>query len=186
MVVFFSKRSIIVILLGEFYSKGGLDMLKSLQTKKHLHHWNKKAKSFKRNVMGNSKLALAGLVAAGFSALSTGKKVFGNIISFTTGTSNKHVTNKGDNRMKKSTALTILVVFAAIAGALAALYCYILRREKELDEYEQLLFSEDFNDEISADFLNDDQVEEDNAAPEAKTTTEPQKDTKKVDAPAKA
>ena len=54
--------------------------------------------------------------------------------------------------MKKSTLVALLVVLAAVAGALGALYFYVLRREKELDEYEQLLFSEDFNDELPADF----------------------------------
>lgn len=49
--------------------------------------------------------------------------------------------------MKKSTAAAILVLFAAIAGALSAAYLYLRRREKELDEYEQLLFSEDFSHE---------------------------------------
>ena len=49
--------------------------------------------------------------------------------------------------MKKSTFVAILVFFAAIAGALAAVYFYLRRRESELDEYEQLLFSEDFSHE---------------------------------------
>ena len=46
--------------------------------------------------------------------------------------------------MKKSTFVAILIALAAVAGILGALYVYVLRREKELDEYEQLLFSEDF------------------------------------------
>lgn len=49
--------------------------------------------------------------------------------------------------MKKSTLIAWVAFFSAIAGALAAAYYYIQRREKELEEYEQLLFSEDFNDE---------------------------------------
>ena len=49
--------------------------------------------------------------------------------------------------MKKSTFAAILVFFAAVAGALAAVYFYLRRRESELDEYEQLLFSEDFSHE---------------------------------------
>lgn len=49
--------------------------------------------------------------------------------------------------MKKSTFAVILVFLAAVAGALAAAYMYIQRREKELDEYEQLLFSEDLDEE---------------------------------------
>lgn len=49
--------------------------------------------------------------------------------------------------MKKSTFAAILVFFAAVAGVLAAVYFYLRRRESELDEYEQLLFSEDFSHE---------------------------------------
>ena len=51
--------------------------------------------------------------------------------------------------MKKSTFAAILVFFA-IAGALTAAYMYLRRREAELDEYEQLLFSEDFSHEEPA------------------------------------
>ncbi len=47
--------------------------------------------------------------------------------------------------MKKSTFAAILVFLSAAVGALVAAYMYIQRREKELDEYEQLLFSEEFN-----------------------------------------
>ena len=50
--------------------------------------------------------------------------------------------------MKKSTLISLLVALAAVAGVLGALYVYVLRRERELDEYEQLLFSEDFNDDL--------------------------------------
>lgn len=50
--------------------------------------------------------------------------------------------------MKKSTFAAILAFIAAATGALVAAALYIRRREKELDEYEQLLFSEDFNDSI--------------------------------------
>ncbi len=53
--------------------------------------------------------------------------------------------------MKKSTVIALFVALAAIAGVLGVLYCYVLRREKELDEYEQLLFNEDFAD----DFIDD-------------------------------
>ena len=44
--------------------------------------------------------------------------------------------------MKQSTFAAIIVFLAAATGALAAAWMYIRRREKELDEYEQLLFSE--------------------------------------------
>ncbi|MDL2219378.1 phosphatase [Ruminococcaceae bacterium OttesenSCG-928-O06] len=50
--------------------------------------------------------------------------------------------------MRKSTVVALFVALAAVAGVLGALYVYILRRERELDEYEQLLFSEDFNDDL--------------------------------------
>ena len=49
--------------------------------------------------------------------------------------------------MKQSTFAAIIVFLAAATGALAAAWMYIRRREKELDEYEQLLFSEDFDEE---------------------------------------
>ncbi|NLW78069.1 MAG: phosphatase [Ruminococcaceae bacterium] len=55
--------------------------------------------------------------------------------------------------MKKSTVVALLVALAAVAGILAALYFYVLRRERELDEYEQLLFSEDFDDDLMDDDL---------------------------------
>ena len=50
--------------------------------------------------------------------------------------------------MKKSTFAAILVFFAAIAGALGAAFFYLRRSEEELDEYEQLLFSEDYSEEM--------------------------------------
>lgn len=61
--------------------------------------------------------------------------------------------------MRKSTILAWVALFSAIAGALAAAYFYIQRREQELDEYENLLFSEDFCNETPAD--NDDNIDED-------------------------
>ena len=45
--------------------------------------------------------------------------------------------------MKKSTFGTILAFLFAAAGALTAAALYLRRREKELDEYERLLFGED-------------------------------------------
>ena len=49
--------------------------------------------------------------------------------------------------MKKSTLVAIIACLSAIAGALGAMFLYLRRREAELDEYEQLLFSEDFSEE---------------------------------------
>lgn len=50
-------------------------------------------------------------------------------------------------KMKKSTMVTLLALLAALAGALGAGYLYLLKRERELDEYEEMLFSEDFSHE---------------------------------------
>lgn len=47
--------------------------------------------------------------------------------------------------MKCSTLVAILVFLASAVGALTAAWLYIRRREKELDEYEQLLFSDDLD-----------------------------------------
>lgn len=49
--------------------------------------------------------------------------------------------------MKKSTMITLLSLLAALGGALVAGYLYLMKRERELDEYEQMLFSEDFSHE---------------------------------------
>ena len=48
--------------------------------------------------------------------------------------------------MKKSTFGAVLAFFFAAAGALTAAALYLYHREKELDEYERLLFS-DFQDD---------------------------------------
>lgn len=45
--------------------------------------------------------------------------------------------------MKKSYLIAVIAALAAVAGALAAVAVYLHRREKELDEYERLLFGED-------------------------------------------
>lgn len=48
--------------------------------------------------------------------------------------------------MKKSTFGAILAFLFAAAGALTAVALYLRRREKELDEYERLLYSDDGDD----------------------------------------
>ena len=45
--------------------------------------------------------------------------------------------------MKKSTFGAILAFLFAAAGALTAAALYLRRREKDLDEYERLLYSDD-------------------------------------------
>lgn len=53
--------------------------------------------------------------------------------------------------MKKSTFGAALAFLAVAAGALTAVAIYLYRREKELDEYEQLLFSDDGEDYADED-----------------------------------
>ncbi|MDL2324588.1 hypothetical protein LJC61_05490 [Ruminococcaceae bacterium OttesenSCG-928-A16] len=125
------------------------------QTKKRLQAAVKKAQAAQKSVFKGSKLAVAGVMAAGLAALNSGKQAFSAAMDFKEEVLQKNKKTKGEISMKKSTFVTLLVVFAAIAGALGALYFYVLRREKELDEYEQLLFSEDFNDEIPAEYTED-------------------------------
>ena len=48
--------------------------------------------------------------------------------------------------MKKSTFGAILAFLFSSAGALTAAALYLRRREKELDEYERLLYSDDGDD----------------------------------------
>lgn len=53
--------------------------------------------------------------------------------------------------MKRSTFAAAVVFLAAAVGALTAAWLYVRRREKELDEYEQLLFSEDYEEDPAAE-----------------------------------
>lgn len=105
-----------------------------------------------KTLRGAGKALMAGAAAAALVAGNLGK-AFKNTASDFKG----HVTGTTSKKteevitMKKSTVVGLLVVLAAIAGALGALYMYVLRREKELDEYEQLLFSEDFDDDMMYD-----------------------------------
>lgn len=48
--------------------------------------------------------------------------------------------------MKKFTFGAVLAFLFAAAGALTAAALYLYHREKELDEYERLLFSDDYDD----------------------------------------
>ena len=62
--------------------------------------------------------------------------------------------------MKKSTFGAALLFLAAAVGVLTAVALYLRRREKELDEYEKLLFSDEYDDEDEADDdAEDDEVE---------------------------
>ena len=48
--------------------------------------------------------------------------------------------------MKKTTFGAVLAFLFAAAGALTAAALYLYHREKERDEYERLLFSDDYDD----------------------------------------
>lgn len=60
--------------------------------------------------------------------------------------------------MKKSTFGAVLAFLFAAAGALTAAALYLYRREKELDEYERLLFNDEYEDED--DYTDDEPVYE--------------------------
>lgn len=60
--------------------------------------------------------------------------------------------------MKKSTFGAVLAFLFVAAGALTAAALYLYRREKELDEYERLLFNEDEYEEDDEDDYSDDAV----------------------------
>ncbi len=45
--------------------------------------------------------------------------------------------------MKKSTLLSLIIILSALIGAVSAMYIYLMKREKELDEYERILFEGD-------------------------------------------
>ncbi len=65
---------------------------------------------------------------------------------------NKQFKKPEDNIMRKS--ITIALILAAIAGALVTVYFYLARRERELNEYEEILFSDDLGDIPSGDFAD--------------------------------
>jgi hypothetical protein len=109
----------------------------------------KNLRELHKRLGGAGKGLLAALTGTAIIMGSAGKTVK----SKTAGLKNSafHYNNKKygeDITVKKSTVVAIFVALAAVAGVLAALYFYVLRREKELDEYEQLLFSEDFSDDL--------------------------------------
>ncbi len=60
--------------------------------------------------------------------------------------------------MKKSTFGAVLAFLFVAAGALTAAALYLYRREKELDEYERLLFNEDEYEDDDEDDYGDDTV----------------------------
>ena len=71
--------------------------------------------------------------------------------------------------MKKSCLIAVFAALAAVAGALVAVAVYLRRREKELDEYERLLFGED--EAVPAD------VDDTDAAPATEAVEQADEDT---------
>lgn len=57
--------------------------------------------------------------------------------------------------MKKSTFGAVLAFLFAAAGALTAAALYLYRREKELDEYERLLFSDEYDEDDEDETYDD-------------------------------
>lgn len=78
--------------------------------------------------------------------------------------------------MKKSTFGAMVVGLAAATGALAAGAIYLYRREKELDEYEKLLFSDEFNDSVpeeKPEGKDNEETEEDEPEVEVEISLQP-------------
>lgn len=72
--------------------------------------------------------------------------------------------------MKKSTFGAALAFLAAAAGVLTAIALYLRRREQELDEYEKLLFSDEYDDE------DEDDAQDDTASADAEPMADPDAD----------
>lgn len=72
--------------------------------------------------------------------------------------------------MKKSTFGAVLAFLAAAVGALTAVALYLRRREKELDEYERLLYSDDYSEDEDDDTIYEPIA--DDSADAADATTE--------------
>ncbi len=71
--------------------------------------------------------------------------------------------------MKKSTFGVALAFIAAAAGVLTAVALYLRRREKELDEYERLLYSDnEYDDDEDEDTIYE-PIDTEPAKPEEET-----------------
>lgn len=71
--------------------------------------------------------------------------------------------------MKKSTFGAVLAFLFAAAGALTAAALYLYHREKELGEYERLLFSDDYDDFDDEDDEDDEDTTTYEKIPDAPT-----------------
>ncbi|MGD9559484.1 MAG: hypothetical protein AB7V55_02635 [Oscillospiraceae bacterium] len=137
------------------------------QFSKKLAYAQKKMTRARKQLMGMGKSAMAGVAGAALVAGNAAGAIRKKARDVQGKTIARHKKSGEVIVMKKSTVIALLVALAAVAGVLGALYFYVIRRERELDEYEQLLFSEDFND----DLMDDDEdfaPEEEPAADKAK------------------
>ncbi len=99
---------------------------------------------------GATKAAMAGAASAAVLAGNVASTVHGRASDVKNAALGNRI-KEGEVVMKKSTLFALFVALAAVVGVLAALYFYVLRREKELDEYEQLLFGDDYGFEPEDD-----------------------------------
>ena len=74
--------------------------------------------------------------------------------------------------MKKTTFGAVLAFLFAAAGALTAAALYLHPREKELDEYERLLFSDEYDDFDDEDDTNAEDTTTYEKIPDAPNTEE--------------
>ena len=122
----------------------------------------KKMKVAGNTLKGAWKAIVAGAAGAALLASNISES-FENKTAKISSSIKKTQTNREVVEMKKSTLIALFVALATVAGVLGALYVYVLRREKELDEYEQLLFSEDFSEDFTDDF--EDELAQEEAEP---------------------
>ncbi|MDL2293567.1 hypothetical protein LJC60_02940 [Ruminococcaceae bacterium OttesenSCG-928-D13] len=126
------------------------------QLGKHLKFAKNSLSGLKRRVGSMGKAAVAAIAGAALVAGNAVSSAADGAAKLKDQAFNNNKKSREVIEMKKSTVVALLVALAAVAGVLGALYFYVLRRERELDEYEQLLFSEDFNDDLLDDAAPED------------------------------
>ncbi len=67
----------------------------------------------------------------------------------------KELTPKKTEVSKMRKSITVALILAAIAGALVTVYFYLARRERELNEYEEILFSDDLGEIPTSDLTDE-------------------------------
>ena len=126
-------------------------MVNNRQIKEQLNAAKHGVMTAKRHLGRFGKTAAAAIAGAALLLGNVGRTITSNATAFKEQAFQPTKKSGEVFEVKKSTLVALLVALAAVAGVLGALYVYVLRREKELDEYEQLLFSEDFSDDLLDD-----------------------------------